>query len=231
MIKQIRANYNAKDIERDVQAYWDETDAYHRTKEHRAEGERFYFVDGPPYTTGAIHLGTAMNKTVKDILIRYWRMCGYNVRDQPGFDMHGLPIEVKVEKNIGVHSKKDIEEQGIDKFVNTCKEFALGLHADMTEQFKQLGGLPGVRVVDHPEGRGEGTPQGLQQGRHLVPQMRDRAGGGGDRVLGRDRPLDHGQVPPQGRHRRAPRTSSSWSPRRSTSCRRADTRASRSWRG
>jgi len=91
--------------------------AYRKTKELRANGEPFYFVDGPPYTTGAIHL----------------------VRDQPGFDMHGLPIEVKVEKQIGVHSKKDIEELGIDKFVTTCKEFALGLHADMTEQFKQLG--------------------------------------------------------------------------------------------
>ena len=139
MIKQIRANYDAKGIERDVQAYWDETDAYHRTKELRESGERFYFVDGPPYTTGKIHLGTAMNKTVKDILIRYWRMRGYNVRDQPGFDMHGLPIEVKVEKNIGVHSKKDIEELGIDKFVSTCKEFALGLHADMTKEFQRLG--------------------------------------------------------------------------------------------
>ena len=91
MIKQIRANYDAKGIEKDVQAYWDETDAYHKTKEHRANGERFYFVDGPPYTTGAIHLGTAMNKTVKDILLRYWRMCGYNVRDQPGFDMASTP--------------------------------------------------------------------------------------------------------------------------------------------
>ncbi len=139
MIKQIRANYDAKGIEKDVQQYWRETDAYRKTKELRESGERFYFVDGPPYTTGAIHLGTAMNKTVKDILIRYWRMCGYNVRDQPGFDMHGLPIEVKVEKNIGVHSKKDIEALGIDKFVNTCKEFALDFHKDMTEQFKQLG--------------------------------------------------------------------------------------------
>ena len=139
MIKQIRANYDARGIEKDVQAYWDETDAYHKTKEHRADGERFYFVDGPPYTTGKIHLGTAMNKTIKDIFIRYWRMRGYNVRDQPGFDMHGLPIEVKVEKNIGVHSKKDIEELGIDKFVSTCKEFALGLHADMTKEFQRLG--------------------------------------------------------------------------------------------
>ena len=119
MIKQIRANYNAKEIEKDIQAYWKSENAYEKTKELRADGEKFYFVDGPPYTTGAIHLGTAMNKTVKDIFIRYWRMKGYNVRDQPGFDMHGLPIEVKVEKNIGVHSKKDIEELGIDKFTTT----------------------------------------------------------------------------------------------------------------
>ena len=139
MITPIRANYDAKSIEKGIQEYWKAEQAYEKTREARKDGKKFYFVDGPPYTTGAIHLGTAMNKTVKDILIRYWSMNGYNIRDQPGFDMHGLPIEVKVEKNIGVHSKKDIEELGIDKFVNTCKEFAIGLREDMTEQFKQLG--------------------------------------------------------------------------------------------
>jgi isoleucyl-tRNA synthetase len=139
MITPIRANYDAKGIEKDIQEYWRSEYAYEKTREARKGGKKFYFVDGPPYTTGSIHLGTAMNKTVKDILIRYWSMNGYNIRDQPGFDMHGLPIEVKVEKQIGVHSKKDIEELGIDNFVNTCKEFAQGLRADMTEQFKQLG--------------------------------------------------------------------------------------------
>lgn len=104
-----------------------------------SNGYNIYFVDGPPYTTGAIHLGTAMNKTIKDIFIRYWRMKGYNVRDQPGFDMHGLPIEVRVEKNIGIHSKKDIESLGIDKFINICKNFSLDLHRQMTDQFKRLG--------------------------------------------------------------------------------------------
>ncbi len=139
MITPIRANYDAKGIEKDIQEYWKSEHAYEKTREARKDGKKFYFVDGPPYTTGAIHLGTAMNKTVKDIMIRYWSMNGYNIRDQPGFDMHGLPIEVKVEKNIGVHSKKDIEELGIDKFVETCKSFAQGLREDMTEQFKQLG--------------------------------------------------------------------------------------------
>lgn len=140
MIKQIPQRYAAAELEAEVQRRWAEEHAYEKAKERRSAGERFYFLDGPPYTTGSIHLGTAMNKTVKDILIRYWRMRGYNVRDQPGFDMHGLPIEVKVEKKIGVHSKKQIEEEiGIDTFVRACQEFAYGLHASMTEQFKQLG--------------------------------------------------------------------------------------------
>ena len=155
MIKQVRANYTAPIIEKEIRDYWDSTDAYHKTKELRANGERFYFVDGPPYTSGHVHMGTALNKTIKDILLRYWRMNGFNVRDQPGFDMHGLPIEVQVEKKIsvpgrvnkdgkpdevGVRSKKEIEDIiGIDNFVNTCKQHALTLQGDMTEEFKELG--------------------------------------------------------------------------------------------
>ena len=139
MIKQVRANYEAPVIEKEIQEFWASSKAYERTKELRSKGERFHFLDGPPYTTGSIHLGTAMNKTLKDVMIRYLRMNGYNVRDQPGFDMHGLPIEVQVEKKIGVHSKKEIEEIGIDKFVETCKKFATDLRVSMTEQFKQVG--------------------------------------------------------------------------------------------
>ena len=139
MIKQVRANYDAPAIEKEIQDSWMSDRTYERTKELRADGEKFYFLDGPSYTTGSIHLGTAMNKTIKDILIRYWRMKGFNVRDQPGFDMHGLPIEVQVEKKVGLRSKKDIEEFGIDKFVETCRKFALELQGSMTEQFRQLG--------------------------------------------------------------------------------------------
>ena len=155
MIKQVRSNYDAPTIEREIQESWEAEDAYHKTKELRSTGERFYFVDGPPYTSGHVHMGTALNKTIKDILLRYWRMNGLNVRDQPGFDMHGLPIEVMVEKDIrvpgrtgrdgkpdevGVRSKKEIEEIiGIDNFVRTCRERALSLHASMTDEFKQLG--------------------------------------------------------------------------------------------
>jgi isoleucyl-tRNA synthetase len=139
MIKQVQANYNPPELEKRVQKFWRETDAYKKTKELRASGVDYYFVDGPPYTTGHIHLGTAWNKTIKDTVVRFKRMQKHNVRDQPGYDMHGLPIEVKVEQSIGIKTKKDIEAYGIDKFVSTCKEFALDFQRKMTEQFKELG--------------------------------------------------------------------------------------------
>ncbi len=155
MIKQVRANYDAPTIEKEIQESWESDNAYLKTKALRENGERFYFVDGPPYTTGHIHMGTALNKTIKDIFLRYWRMKGLNVRDQPGYDMHGLPIEVQVEKmihvpgrvnrdgkpdEVGIRSKKEIEEVvGIDNFVNTCRDHALSLHKSMTDEFKELG--------------------------------------------------------------------------------------------
>ena len=139
MIKQVQPNYNPAELEKRVRELWTKNNVYKRTKQMRANGPDFYFVDGPPYTTGAIHLGTSWNKTLKDTYIRYKRMQRFNVRDQPGYDMHGLPIEVKVEQSINVKNKKEIEEYGIDRFVSTCKSFAMDFQKRMTEQFKELG--------------------------------------------------------------------------------------------
>ena len=102
-------------------------------------GKKFFFVDGPPYTTGRIHLGTAWNKVIKDSVLRYKSMNCFEVKDRAGWDMHGLPIEVKVEESFGFRNKKDIEAYGVDKFIQRCKEFALRQKDDMTAQFKILG--------------------------------------------------------------------------------------------
>ncbi|MDD1772526.1 MAG: isoleucine--tRNA ligase [Methanomassiliicoccales archaeon] len=139
MIKQVQGSYNPSSLEVAVQAFWTETEAYKKTKDLRSKGPDFFFVDGPPYTTGYIHLGTAMNKTIKDMMVRFKRMQKFNVTDTPGFDMHGLPIEVKVEKSIGVKNKKEIEEYGIDRFVGTCKNFAMDFQKQMVVDFKELG--------------------------------------------------------------------------------------------
>jgi len=131
--------FNARKLELEVQEHWQEVDAYHLVVKHREGGEDYYFNDGPPYTSGTIHLGTAWNKTLKDSMVRYLRMNGRNVRDQPGYDMHGLPIEVRVEKELGFSNKQDIQNFGIDNFVSKCREFALKFLDKMTEQFKSLG--------------------------------------------------------------------------------------------
>ncbi len=139
MIKPIQSNYNPAELEKQVREYWAQTNAYRKTKELRSGGPDYYFVDGPPYTTGAIHLGTTLNKTIKDSYVRFRRMQRYNVFDRPGYDMHGLPIEVKVEQSIGVKNKKEIEEYGIDRFVSTCKNFAMEFQQKMNVQFAELG--------------------------------------------------------------------------------------------
>lgn len=132
--------YNPQVLEEKIEAFWKENDVYNKVKKARENGPDYYFLDGPPYVSGAIHLGTAWNKIIKDMVIRFRTMQGYNVRRQPGFDMHGLPIEVKVEQALGLKYKKDIEEKvGVENFIKKCREFALTNLKIMTEQFKMLG--------------------------------------------------------------------------------------------
>jgi isoleucyl-tRNA synthetase len=129
--------YSPKQVEKEINEFWEKNKIYHKVKNR---GDKlFFFVDGPPYTTGRIHLGTAWNKVIKDTILRFKRMQGYKVMDTPGWDMHGLPIEVKVEQMLGFKTKRDIENYGIDKFVAKCMEYALKNKDAMTEQFKALG--------------------------------------------------------------------------------------------
>ncbi|QSG10521.1 Isoleucyl-tRNA synthetase [Halapricum desulfuricans] len=131
--------YDPHAVEERVFEYWEAVDAYEKTVEHRADGEDFFFVDGPPYTSGAAHMGTTWNKTLKDIYIRYLRMQGYDVTDRPGYDMHGLPIETKVEERLDFENKKDIEAFGEDAFIEECKAFADEQLEGLQEDFRDFG--------------------------------------------------------------------------------------------
>ncbi|MDD4653440.1 MAG: class I tRNA ligase family protein, partial [Methanothrix sp.] len=139
MITEVTGQYDAHDLESRIRELWDEAKTYRKVRELRIGGKKFFFVDGPPYTTGRIHLGTAWNKVIKDCVLRYRSMNGFEVKDRAGWDMHGLPIEVKVEESFGFRNKRDIEAYGVDKFIARCKEFALRQKDDMTAQFKILG--------------------------------------------------------------------------------------------
>jgi isoleucyl-tRNA synthetase len=138
-VKEVTSSFTAKDEESRIRQFWKTEDIYARVKDQKKDEKTFFFVDGPPYTTGHIHLGTAWNKIIKDCVLRYYRMQGCNVIDRAGYDMHGLPIEVRVEHELGFSSKKDIEEYGIADFIEKCKQFALDHMDIMNEQFRELG--------------------------------------------------------------------------------------------
>lgn len=131
--------YDHKKLESEILRFWEKEGTYSRVKESRSSGEPYYFCDGPPYATGQIHPGTGWNKCAKDAVCRYWRGKGKNVRVQPGYDTHGLPIEVKVEKEMGIRNKREIEEKGIEKFIEHCKDFATKYIGVMGGQFQSLG--------------------------------------------------------------------------------------------
>jgi len=96
-------------------------------------------MDGPPYASGHIHMGTALNKILKDIAMRSRRLQGYDVFDRPGYDTHGVPIEYQVEKEIGSTGKQDIEKYGVKKFVSKCKDYATKYIGVMNSEFTNLG--------------------------------------------------------------------------------------------
>lgn len=139
-MKEVKTSPNFREMDKKIKKYWEENEIYKKVKELNKDYEDFYFVDGPPYCSGAIHLGTAWNKTIKDTVLRFKRLQKYNVLDKAGWDMHGLPIEVKVEQEYNIESKKDIETKiGTENFIEKCKEFALKNKKVMEEQFKNLG--------------------------------------------------------------------------------------------
>jgi len=131
--------YDFKTTEEEVLKFWKQKKIYNKVRKKNSRGKSFYFMDGPPYATGHIHMGTALNKILKDIAMRYKRSTGHDVFDRPGYDTHGLPIENKVEKKLGFKKKEDIEKYGVKKFIEECKKFATEFIDVMNNEFINIG--------------------------------------------------------------------------------------------
>jgi isoleucyl-tRNA synthetase len=131
--------YNPVQDETKVMAFWDKSKIMEKARKKNKGKEPFYFLDGPPYTSGKIHLGTAWNKSLKDFVTRYKRMKGFDVWDRAGYDMHGLPTEGKVQALLGLKTKEEILKYGLAKFVNECRDFAVGNLKQMNKDFIRLG--------------------------------------------------------------------------------------------
>ncbi|MBI2656084.1 isoleucine--tRNA ligase [Candidatus Woesearchaeota archaeon] len=132
-------NYDAMKLEPEILEFWKKNNIYEKAKKKNSGKKKYYFLDGPPYTSGKVHLGTAWNKSLKDSALRYKRMQGFDAWDRAGYDMHGLPTEQAVEKKLGLKSKDDIPNFGVANFVRECKEFAISNLISMNGDFKRIG--------------------------------------------------------------------------------------------
>ena len=103
-------------------AFWRERDIYQQSLEQRADGTPFVFYEGPPTANGMPHPGHCLTRAIKDLFPRYKTMRGYHCRRKAGWDTHGLPVEVEVCKELGIHSKTEIEDYGIEPFIHRCQE-------------------------------------------------------------------------------------------------------------
>ncbi|GAA0121194.1 MAG: isoleucine--tRNA ligase [Clostridium argentinense] len=122
MYKKIDSSKSFMDIELDVLKLWEEKDVIKKNFESNEDGEYFTFYDGPPTANGKPHIGHVITRVMKDIIPRYKVMKGYKVLRKAGWDTHGLPVELEIEKKLGISGKPEIEKYGVEEFVKQCKE-------------------------------------------------------------------------------------------------------------
>ena len=122
MYQKVSTDLNFVEREKEVEKFWRENDIFRKSMENRKEGETYTFYDGPPTANGKPHIGHVLTRVIKDMIPRYRTMKGYMVPRKAGWDTHGLPVELEVEKLLGLDGKEQIEEYGLDPFITKCKE-------------------------------------------------------------------------------------------------------------
>ncbi len=139
-VKEVKGQYNAKEIESGIRKFWEDKNVPQNISNFKnSKKKKFYLLDGPPYVNARAHVGHIKTRTLKDVWSRFKAMQGFNVWLQPGFDCHGLPIENMVERELGITSKKQIEEMGVDKFIEACRKHALGNEKEWLKLYRILG--------------------------------------------------------------------------------------------
>ena len=122
MYKKVDTSLNFVEREKEIIAFWKENDIFEKSVKKNEGGEEFSFFDGPPTANGKPHIGHILTRVMKDIIPRYQTMKGKHVLRKAGWDTHGLPVELEVEKSLGMDGKQDIEKYGIEPFIKKCKE-------------------------------------------------------------------------------------------------------------
>ena len=126
---------NLQTAEPETIAWWDQIDLYGQLRAQRTGRRQYVLHDGPPYANGQIHLGTALNKILKDLVVKSKSMAGFDAPYVPGYDCHGLPIELKVDRELGPKKR----EMSTADFRRACRAYAERFIGVMTEEFKRVG--------------------------------------------------------------------------------------------
>ncbi len=140
MYKKVTTDMNFVEREKEVEDFWRDNDIFKKSIELREGAPSYMFYDGPPTANGKPHIGHVLTRVIKDMIPRYRTMKGYKVPRKAGWDTHGLPVELEVEKLLGLDGKEQIEEYGLDPFINKCKE-SVWKYKGMWEEFSDVVGF------------------------------------------------------------------------------------------
>ena len=147
MYQKVDTNLNFVDREKETCKFWQDNDVFEKSMENRKEGPTYTFYDGPPTANGKPHIGHVETRVIKDMIPRYRTMKGYYVPRKAGWDTHGLPVELEVEKKLGLNGKDQIEEYGMEPFIKQCKE-SVWKYKGMWEKFSDAVGF--WADMEHP---------------------------------------------------------------------------------
>ena len=147
MYDKVSTNLNFVEREKDVEKFWKENHIFEKSMENRKEGPTYTFYDGPPTANGKPHIGHVLTRVIKDMIPRYRTMKGYMVPRKAGWDTHGLPVELEVERQLGLDGKEQIEEYGLVPFIDKCKE-SVWKYKGMWEDFSGTVGF--WADMEHP---------------------------------------------------------------------------------
>ena len=145
--RKVDTNLNFVDREKEVEKFWKDNKIFEKSMDSRKKGETYTFYDGPPTANGKPHIGHVLTRVIKDMIPRYRTMKGYMVPRKAGWDTHGLPVELEVEKKLGLDGKEQIEEYGMEPFIQQCKE-SVWKYKGMWEDFSSTVGF--WADMEHP---------------------------------------------------------------------------------
>ena len=147
MYNKVPANMNFVEREKNIEKFWEDEQIFKKSIDSRKQGPTYTFYDGPPTANGKPHIGHVLTRVIKDMIPRYRAMKGYMVPRKAGWDTHGLPVELEVEKMLGLDGKEQIEQYGLEPFIEHCKE-SVWKYKGMWERFSNTVGF--WADMEHP---------------------------------------------------------------------------------